>query len=685
MATELVTTVIGVGFKIKEVSEKYKGNNEECRKICHFVDTLNADLTLLKEAPVMNNQGADDIARNLDGLRQDISEKLLAAELHISVDTNSQVHRMDKKMDHNFNSLKSKMDKILAATQALLLPLDHKTEGVDASNNNELERNNKTGGLTNYRWSDMEAAILLTNRYIGGGNFSPIYQAKLDNEAVSIKKFHLPNEQVKTRFVHELRLVWKLHHENVVTLLGYCFDYKESLVLESNDIRVDKTGGLGFISRYVSKQSMAELINQENIHVDWLSLFRIIQGIAKGIQYLHKQRVVHLDLKPENILLDADMIPKISNFGKAEQLERSADKTTLDLKNLPATTRYVAPELSSKEHTASTKSDVYSFGVILLEAISLMCAISEKGRPRGHQDWAKRMEKSELRDLFDSTEVNGELQLTLATRCVLIGLLCSLPDPADRPSMKTVLDMMLADSHRVEKERKDIASTSSSHSPRGGTSVGDKDLRYKVLTEDELRDRQEKAIAKVQELLSIPKGIAEVLLRHCHWKPERVQEGWFRNDGDDLRTIIGLLPSVYEVSEPRVRWHSNLMCDVCCNHSSANAGRTMRSAGCFHFYCEGCWHQLISAAVDDGPEVCLSLQCPHPSCQMPITRELVKVVAGSASYKKHYDWYALLSYVDQSGGRIKWCPGCKNMCAIEFLDDGTRDVPLPDVVCKCRA
>lgn len=87
--------------------------------------------------------------------------------------------------------------------------------------------------------------------------------------------------------------------------------------------------------------------------------------------------------------------------------------------------------------------------------------------------------------------------------------------------------------------------------------------------------------------------------------------------------------------------------------------------------------------MDDGPEVCLSLQCPHSSCQIPITGELIEVVASSESYKKHYDLYAFLSYVNQSGGRMKWCPGCENMCAIEFLD-GTRDLPLPDVVCKCR-
>lgn len=50
----------------------------------------------------------------------------------------------------------------------------------------------------------------------------------------------------------------------------------------------------------------------------------------------------------------------------------------------------MAPELSLDKPTASTKSDVYSFGVILLETISLMCATSQKGRPRDPEEWVSR-------------------------------------------------------------------------------------------------------------------------------------------------------------------------------------------------------------------------------------------------------------------------------------------------------
>ena len=46
----------------------------------------------------------------------------------------------------------------------------------------------------------------------------------------------------------------------------------------------------------------------------WCSIFRIIEGIAQGVQYLHEEHVVHMDVKPSNILLDSNMNPKITDF-----------------------------------------------------------------------------------------------------------------------------------------------------------------------------------------------------------------------------------------------------------------------------------------------------------------------------------------------------------------------------------
>jgi len=59
--------------------------------------------------------------------------------------------------------------------------------------------------------------------------------------------------------------------------------------------------------------------------IEWSSLFRIVQGIAQGLHYLHEQQLVHSDLKPNNILLDSDTNPKITDFGIARILDHGDD------------------------------------------------------------------------------------------------------------------------------------------------------------------------------------------------------------------------------------------------------------------------------------------------------------------------------------------------------------------------
>ncbi|XP_066337615.1 probable E3 ubiquitin-protein ligase ARI7 [Miscanthus floridulus] len=200
--------------------------------------------------------------------------------------------------------------------------------------------------------------------------------------------------------------------------------------------------------------------------------------------------------------------------------------------------------------------------------------------------------------------------------------------------------------------------------------------RYVVLTEEDIRARQEADTAKVAEVLSIPPGFAAVLLRHFKWRVGRVQEEWFTDD-TRVRGAVGLPP---DQLVPAARRAGPGVCGICFDEHPS--GRTA-SAGCSHYYCDGCWRGYVRAAVGDGPR-CLSLRCPDPSCSAPVVRDLVDDVlatesAGSADDGARYARFWLRSYVEESGGKVRWCggPGCAR--ALEFLCGDA----AADVFCDC--
>ncbi|CAO2036911.1 unnamed protein product [Urochloa humidicola] len=200
---------------------------------------------------------------------------------------------------------------------------------------------------------------------------------------------------------------------------------------------------------------------------------------------------------------------------------------------------------------------------------------------------------------------------------------------------------------------------------------------YTVLTEDRVLERQQEATADVAEVLSIPSSFAVLLLRHFKWRTSRVKEEWFADDRR-VRDAVGLPPD----GAPAVRMaisrrRKRVPCGVCFGKFSASK---MRSAGCSHFYCEACWRGYIHAAVGDGLR-CLSLRCPEPACSAAVVQELVDTMAG-ADDKARYARFALRSFVEESGGGVKWCPapGCTR--AVELVAGGGDEAR--DVFCDCR-
>ncbi|RID79834.1 hypothetical protein BRARA_A02540 [Brassica rapa] len=184
--------------------------------------------------------------------------------------------------------------------------------------------------------------------------------------------------------------------------------------------------------------------SRRKLEIEWPKRFSIIQGIARGLLYLHREsrlKVIHRDLKVSNILMDEKMNPKISDFGLARMYQGTEHEENTH--RVAGTLGYMAPEYAWTG-MFSEKSDIYSFGVLLLEIISgekiSRFGYGEEGKNLLTYAWETWGENGGT-DLLDQGVAYSCRPLEVE-RCVHIGLLCVQHQPADRPNTLELLSML---------------------------------------------------------------------------------------------------------------------------------------------------------------------------------------------------------------------------------------------------
>ncbi|XP_057987502.1 probable LRR receptor-like serine/threonine-protein kinase At1g06840 isoform X3 [Hevea brasiliensis] len=236
----------------------------------------------------------------------------------------------------------------------------------------------KIDGIKDFTYAEM---ALATNNFnsstqLGQGGYGIVYKGILaDGTVVAVKRAQEHSLQGEKEFLTEIELLSRLHHRNLVSLVGYCDEeYEQMLVYEfmSN----------GTLRDHISAKSKEPL--------SFALRVRIALGSAKGILYLHKEAdppIFHRDIKASNILLDSNYNAKVADFGlsrlaPAPDIEGAvpAHVSTV-VKGTPVGLLYLFPlgYLDPEyflTHKLTDKSDVYSLGVVFLELLTGMQPIT---------------------------------------------------------------------------------------------------------------------------------------------------------------------------------------------------------------------------------------------------------------------------------------------------------------------
>nr|XP_043623694.1 uncharacterized protein LOC122595406 [Erigeron canadensis] len=210
----------------------------------------------------------------------------------------------------------------------------------------------------------LEAIITATNNFsdeslIGRGGFGKVYKGDVvrsEGETVAaIKRLDGRYGQGDPQFWKEIMLLSQYKHTNIVSLLGYCDDCDEKIL----------------VYEYAPKKSLDRYLNSSELN--WVQRLKICSGVAHGLAYLHEadgttqQRVLHRDIKSSNIILDDNWNAKIADFGLSK-FGPANQEFTFMISQAVGTHGYVDP-LYVETGLLTKESDVFSFGVVLFEVL----------------------------------------------------------------------------------------------------------------------------------------------------------------------------------------------------------------------------------------------------------------------------------------------------------------------------
>ncbi|CAN0929438.1 LysM domain receptor-like kinase 3 [Linum grandiflorum] len=271
------------------------------------------------------------------------------------------------------------------------------------------------------------------SKNIGEGGYGLVFFGVLRGKEVAIK---VMRSNKSKEFYAEVNVLCKIHHINVVELLGYASDDDHFFL----------------VYEYVRNGSLSDHLHEpmqkDYQPLSWTARTQIAVDAAKGIEYIHdhtKSRYVHRDIKTTNILLNEYLRAKVADFGLAKLVERSSEDELIATR-LVGTPGYLPPE-SVKELQVTSKTDVFGFGVVLAELIT-----GKRALVRDHNEPSRLKSLiTTLAEVFESEEPHSALEKVIdlnlrsgypledVYKMAEIAQWCLSEEAANRPEMRDVV------------------------------------------------------------------------------------------------------------------------------------------------------------------------------------------------------------------------------------------------------
>nr|VDC99046.1 unnamed protein product [Brassica oleracea] len=197
---------------------------------------------------------------------------------------------------------------------------------------------------------EIDMKQLKIEKKVACGSYGELYKGTYCSQEVAIKilKPERVNTEMLREFSQEVYIMRKVRHKNVVQFIGAC----------------TRSPNLCIVTEFMARGSIYDFLHKQKGVFKLQSLLKVALDVSKGMNYLHRNNIIHRDLKTANLLMDEHDVVKVADFGVARVQTQSGVMTAET-----GTYRWMAPEVI--EHKPyDHRADVFSYAIVLWELLT---------------------------------------------------------------------------------------------------------------------------------------------------------------------------------------------------------------------------------------------------------------------------------------------------------------------------